>query len=70
MKLKIVDYLNRHSFFSRRTIDQIADEICTLHYPHNLGRVQDILLKYFGGEDDYAYETTYELARGIVRLMR
>ena len=70
MKDKIVNYLARNSFFSRPTCSQIAEEICYMKYPYNLGRVQDILLKYFGGEDDYAYETSYELARGIVRVMR
>lgn len=70
MKQKLMDYLLRNSPFSRRECDNISNEICAMHYPYNLGRVQDILMKYLGGEDDYAYETTWELARGIVRVMR
>ena len=70
MRDRIVQYLTRTNEFSKPTCVKIADEICSLHYPHNIGRVQDILLKYIGGEDDYGYETSYEMARRIVRLMR
>ena len=70
MKIKIYEYLMVNSPFGCKECRAIAEEICYMHYPYNLGRVQDILLKYFGGEDDYAYETSYELARGIVRVMR
>ena len=70
MMIKIYEYLVIHSPFGNKTCRSIAEEICYMKYPYNLGRVQDILLKYFGGEDMYAYETSYELARGIVRVMR
>jgi len=70
MKIKVYEYLMVHSPFGAKVCRQIAEEICYMHYPFNMGRVQDILLKYMGGEDDYAYETTYELAKGIVRVMR
>lgn len=70
MKDKIVQYLMRTGLFSRKTCEDIANEIISLHYPYNLGLVQDILMKYLGGEDDYGYETSYEMARKIVRLLR
>ena len=70
MRQKLITYLQRTKEFSQPNCVRIADEICSLHYPHNVGRVQDILLKYIGGEDDYGYETSYEMARRIVRLMR
>ena len=70
MKDKIVQYLMRTGEFSRKACEDIANEIIAMHYPYNLGLIQDILMKYMGGEDCYAYETTYEMARRIVRLLR
>ena len=62
---EVFNYLLDNSPFNWDECSQIANEIKPWH---SIGAIQDILLKYIGGEDDYAYETTYELARGIKNL--
>ena len=65
MRDKIYEYLLSHSPFSRNACECIAREI---DGTESLGYIQEVLLQYMGGEDDYAYETTWELAEGIKRL--
>lgn len=65
MNKEIYDYLISHSPFSLYECQDIALEI---NGTESLMYIQDVLLKYMGGEDDYAYETTWELAEGIKRL--
>ena len=70
MQKKLIDYLLRTRMFSKQTSIKIANDICNMHYPYVIGNVQDILMKYLGGEDCECYETSYEMARRIVRIMR
>ena len=65
MNKEIYDYLISHSPFSCYECQDIALEI---NGTESLMYIQDVLLKYMGGEDSYAYETTWELAEGIKRL--
>lgn len=65
MRDKIIEYLEENSPFSRRECENIADEI---DGTESVGYIQEVLLKYMGGYDDYAYETTWTLAGGIKNL--
>ena len=64
-KENIIEYLMKNSPFTYRECKDIADKI---DGTESIGYIQDVLLTYIGGEDEYAYETTWELAEGIKKL--
>lgn len=65
MREKIIEYLLANSPFNYSECEGIADEIEGIS---NAGYIREVIMSYIGGEDDYAYETAYELAEGILKL--
>ena len=64
-KEDIISYLFKNAPFSLNTCEEIADKI---NGTESLAYIHEVLLGYIGGDDNYAYETAWELAEGIKRL--
>ena len=62
---ELINYLLNNSPFSYGECEDIADKI---DGTESLAYIHEVLLGYIGGEDDYAYETMWELAEEIKRL--
>lgn len=69
LKSDICNYLESTFEFGGLPCWEIAEEICDIMEPITIGDIQDVLMNYYGDDGEDSYDTIYDIAAEIERMI-